>query len=112
MTDRKTHRDERMRTVEPATTAQLRRDIDEGRTGDKVKTIDPALSPLGTDDEAAGTPPGPRAIDTARRQEKQNRAPGESSASPRMQHSYAFILLLGALILAALAIVVWVTVRA
>jgi hypothetical protein len=37
---------------------QLRNDIDSGRTGDKVPYPDPAAAPLGTDDEAAGTPPG------------------------------------------------------
>jgi hypothetical protein len=36
---------------------QLRADIDSGRTGDKVAAPDPAMAPLGTDDEAAGTPP-------------------------------------------------------
>jgi len=43
------------------TTAQLKHDIDRGRGGDKVDVIDPATAPLGTDDEAAGTPPGPEA---------------------------------------------------
>jgi hypothetical protein len=35
---------------------QLRRDIDSGATGDKVRASDPAAAPLGTDEEAAGTP--------------------------------------------------------
>lgn len=35
---------------------RLRADIDRGRTGDKVDWPDPAAAPLGTDDEAAGTP--------------------------------------------------------
>lgn len=34
----------------------LRRDIDAGRSRDKVAFPDPAAAPLGTDDEAAGTP--------------------------------------------------------
>jgi hypothetical protein len=43
------------------TSAKLKHDIDRGRGGDKVHVIDPAAAPLGTDDEAAGTPPmGPR----------------------------------------------------
>ena len=43
------------------TSAKLKHDIDRGRGGDKVGVIDPAAVPLGTDDEAAGTPPtGPR----------------------------------------------------
>ncbi|ALA19183.1 MULTISPECIES: hypothetical protein [Chelatococcus] len=40
----------------PATVERLRRDIDLGKTGDKVPFPDPAAAPLGTDDEAAGTP--------------------------------------------------------
>jgi hypothetical protein len=35
---------------------QLSADIDSGRTGDKNPALDPSLAPLGTDDEAAGTP--------------------------------------------------------
>jgi hypothetical protein len=57
------------------TTAELKAEIDAGRTGDKVDARDLAAVPLGTDDEAAGTldtqarialaratelPPGPR----------------------------------------------------
>jgi len=40
----------------PATVERLRRDIDLGKTRDKVPFPDPAAAPLGTDDEAAGTP--------------------------------------------------------
>ena len=43
-----------MSRLSGATTDQLRHDIDQGRTGDKVP--DPAVAPLGTDEEAAGTP--------------------------------------------------------
>lgn len=39
------------------TSAQLKGDIDGGPTGDKDAILDPAMAPLGTDDEAAGTPP-------------------------------------------------------
>lgn len=34
----------------------LREAIDRGESGDKVAVTDPAAAPLGTDDEAAGTP--------------------------------------------------------
>ncbi len=51
------------------TTAQLKADIDSGRTGDKIAFFDPGLSPLGTDDEAAGTPAEPSRIRLARRLE-------------------------------------------
>jgi hypothetical protein len=51
------------------TIAQLRDDIDAGRTGDKVDWPDPAVVPLGTDEEAAGTPPDAWAVETALRLE-------------------------------------------
>ena len=35
---------------------RLRADIDRGRTGDKIDWPDPAAAPLGTDEEAGGTP--------------------------------------------------------
>jgi hypothetical protein len=38
------------------TTEQLRIAIDQGKAGDKVDVTDPAAAPLGTDDEAGGTP--------------------------------------------------------
>ena len=41
----------------PRTTDALRSDIDSAKTGDKIDFPDPAMVPLGTDDEAAGTPP-------------------------------------------------------
>jgi hypothetical protein len=51
------------------TAAMLKADIDSGRTGDKVGVLDPGLSSLGTDDEAAGRPPSPFRIALARYQE-------------------------------------------
>ncbi|MBA1155606.1 hypothetical protein H0S73_05575 [Microvirga sp. Marseille-Q2068] len=59
--------------TEGSTTAQLKGDIDSGRTGDKTQVFDPGLSPLGTDDEAAGTPPTPAQVDQARHQESSAR---------------------------------------
>ncbi|MCG7393186.1 hypothetical protein MHY87_09735 [Microvirga sp. ACRRW] len=56
-----------------STSAQLKGDIDSGRTGDKNPVLDPGLSPLGTDDEAAGTSPSPEQVDLARRQESVDR---------------------------------------
>ncbi|HEY8615686.1 hypothetical protein [Phenylobacterium sp.] len=70
-----------------ATTAQLRNDIQSGRTGDKVGGLDLAASPLGTDDEAAGTPPSPETVAHAREQEQagrpQNATP--NAATPDLQ---------------------------
>jgi hypothetical protein len=51
------------------TSAQLKGDIDSGRTGDKNPVFDLALAPLGTDDEAAGHPPSAHRIGMARRYE-------------------------------------------
>jgi len=54
------------------TSAQLKHDIDSGRTGDKIAGFDPAAAPLGTDEEAGGySPTGPeiaqaRALETGR----------------------------------------------
>ena len=53
-----------------STTAQLKADIDSGRTGDKVAFPDPGLSPLGTDDEAGGSSASPQLIQKVREQEK------------------------------------------
>jgi hypothetical protein len=70
------------RTVEPLdpppesgrpTTAMLKGDIDSGRTGDKNPVFDPGLSPLGTDDEAAGRPPSAFRVALARRLESAER---------------------------------------
>lgn len=52
------------------TADRLRRDIDSGKTRDKVDHPDPAAAPLGTDDEAAGNPPTVEEVDDAMRQEK------------------------------------------
>ena len=48
-------------------TAMLKGDVDSGRTGDKNPVFDPGLSPLGTDDEAAGRPPSTARVALARR---------------------------------------------
>lgn len=59
--------------------SQLRDDIDSGRTGDKIAASDPAAAPLGTDDEAGGTPPDPQRVAAAQAQE---RAQGEAAEKP------------------------------
>jgi hypothetical protein len=56
--------------AKPATTAQLRDDIDHGRTGSKIHAADPAAAPLGTDEEAAGTPPSGEVVQQARNYER------------------------------------------
>jgi hypothetical protein len=52
--------------VPGSTVEQLRDDIDHGRACDKVDAPDPAVAPLGADDEAAGTPPTSIAVEAAR----------------------------------------------
>lgn len=54
-----------------STVSQLRHDIDSGLTRDKVAAPDPAAAPLGTDDEAAGTPASPQAVEMAHKEELQ-----------------------------------------
>ena len=67
----------------PPTTQQLKADIDTGKTGDKVvEGFDLGLSPLGTDDEAAGSPNTPEQVAMARALEKRGapQPPAEQSA--------------------------------
>ncbi|KAF0100630.1 MAG: hypothetical protein FD144_3208 [Rhodospirillaceae bacterium] len=49
--------------------SRLKDDINSGRTGDKVAAFDPAAAPLGTDEEAAGTPVSAAAVEMARASE-------------------------------------------
>lgn len=51
------------------TMSRLRHDIDSGKTGDKIPVEDPAAAPLGTDEEAAGTPVPPEAVAQAHKYE-------------------------------------------
>lgn len=83
-----------------STTAQLKGDINSGRTGDKNEVFDPGLSPLGTDDEAAGVSPSPAQVDLARHQESTARwANSNDKDSYAHQHSskalYAFVGFIG-----------------
>ena len=59
-----------------STLAQLKDDIDKGKTGQRARTGDPGLSMLGTDDEAGGHPNSPELIDQMRKLE------ASSSAAP------------------------------
>src|SRR4051812_38695647 len=69
----------------PSNTAQLRADIDSGRTGDKIGGFDPAAAPLGTDEEAAGTPLSAAEIEQARQLEARPPTPNANAASPKLQ---------------------------
>lgn len=90
------------------TTEQLRDDIDRGRTGDKVNASDPAAAPLGTDEEAAGTPLSGDVVRQARDYERRNgrklQESGDYTWSPSamMLMYVAIILALAALVSAGL----------
>lgn len=64
------------------TSAQLKADINSGATGDKIAVFDPGLSSLGTDDEAAGTPPSTEAIALARRNERRSGFGSNGASTP------------------------------
>ena len=65
------------------TADDLRVDIDRGVTGDKIPGSDPAAAPLGTDAEAAGTPPTRREVDI----EARSRTVLPHTDAPRRRHA-------------------------
>jgi hypothetical protein len=68
-------------------TSRLRADIDAGKTGDKTPGEDPAAAPLGTDEEAAGTPIDPALAEQVRRGERRpdGDALSRQNAAPRAE---------------------------
>jgi len=85
-----------------STADRLRNDIDSGRTGDKVAASDPAAAPLGTDEEAAGTPPSREAVELARRHEVVRAdPPHERVASGSVVLYSALIVVMAALLVGA-----------
>lgn len=105
---------EQTREAQP-TTQQLVHDIDRGLTGDKIPAQDPAAAPLGTDDEAAGTPPSPEVVGDARGREavghppdmrliQGHQGPDRRKAPGSLMHLSALAVVLGLLLAAALAI--------
>jgi hypothetical protein len=65
----------------------LRAAIDSGHTGDKVAVSDPAAAPLGTDAEAAGTPPTPGEVAQSRSHE--SRPGARAQMSPGLTRNLA-----------------------
>lgn len=100
----------------PDNVTQLRGDINRGETGDKVAGNDPAAAPLGTDEEAAGTPPSGAEVAAARQAERKPGAdPAPNAANPdqtptgRSGSSMSGTPVIRVLLLVvALALVVWV----
>src|SRR5215470_8989461 len=95
----------RRSVLNTSTISQLRDDIDAGRTGDKVDWPDPAAVPLGTDEEAAGTPPDPSAVETARRIEISR--PSKSIAHRDVGAAWLLIAFAVALGLGLVAWILW-----
>jgi hypothetical protein len=94
------------------TVARLRAEIDRGSTRDKVDVVDPAAAPLGTDDEAAGTPPSPERVARARYDEVRDDVPTDVNRSAPTRRRYplpplAIALLVGIGGLAVVAILGW-----
>ena len=96
--------------------SRLRADIDRGRTGDKTPGHDPAAAPLGTDDEAAGTPMPNDLAERVRAREvrsdgeqlaRQNATPSyeETLRTDRAANRLAPLWLVLAVVLAALGVV-------
>ena len=92
------------------TTAQLKDDIDSGRTGDKVRVGDAGLSPLGTDDEAGGRPNSPEAVALARQHETATPGRAKAVARDAADHRFDYRLLIGAavLVVVLLAVGLWI----
>jgi hypothetical protein len=88
-----------------STIAQLRNDIDAGRTGDKVDWPDPATVPLGTDEEAAGTPPDASAVEMALRLERSR--PSKSIAHRGVGAGWLLIAFTMALGIGLVAWILW-----
>lgn len=88
------------------TMSQLRRDIDRGRTGDKVDHPDPAAVPLGADEEAAGTPVPPSAVAEAHREEVAN-GPDAVGAAVSRTSSSMMLAVLAIFAVAVVVLVVW-----
>jgi hypothetical protein len=66
------------KTAENRYPDELRDKIDRGETGDKVAASDPALAPLGADEEAGGHRPAAQETEMAIEEEAQSEPPGKS----------------------------------
>ncbi len=87
------------------TVSQLKNDIDSGLTGDKVAAGDPGLSPLGTDDEAAGRPTSPERVAMARKQEQ--KIGRIATANDKPKSSIPVIAIIGMIVVVAVVVVVF-----
>ena len=97
------------------TTAMLKADIDSGRTGDKIGELDPGLSSLGTDDEAAGRPPSAFRIALAQYHETIRRwaAGGRSSTSAHQGQDGGLMVFVGLIVAIGVGLLagIWLAAR-
>lgn len=94
--------------------AQDKHRIDRGEGGDKAPGFDPAAAPLGTDEEAAGTPARPDPMHTTRRPGRPAglTASPEDSIAPdampaRKRGTAGFAMAIVVLALVAIAVALW-----
>jgi hypothetical protein len=90
-------------------TARPRADIEAEETGDKTPGEDPAAAPLGTDEEATGTPIAPELAEQIRRMERRpaGEALSRQNATARREDAPAFENRTGG----ALAALLWLDAR-
>lgn len=84
-------------TAKGSTVDQLRNDIDQGRTGEKrprrdADAPDVAAAPLGTDDEAAGTPADAAVVARVRRAESAKGQPHEEHTPSWLWHFIGIVV--------------------
>ena len=98
--------------IEP-NTAQLRDEIPSGRTPSKTSARDPAMAPFDTDDEAAGRPAPPEAVQRALAEENLRRTQEINRHARRgpVGKLAGVVLLIGLLTLAGL-VVAWLMIVA
>lgn len=89
------------------TTQELKRDVNAGKTGDKIpQGFDPGLSTLGTDDEAAGTPNTPEQVASAIRLETRGAAsPSAEQGSDNPKRAMPAVWIMVAAIVAVIAVI-------
>lgn len=86
------------------TTEQLRADIDEGRTRDKVDHPDPATAPLGTDAEAAGAPPSRQSVAADRERAHANERPRDGQGPPPGGRPWLIWAIVAVVVIAGIAL--------
>jgi hypothetical protein len=89
------------------TTEQLRIAIDQGRGGNKVDATDPAAAPLGTDDEAGGSPNTAAQVRSAAAQEIHARPSSARQRTSGIGHAWWLIGFTAIMSVSIIASVFW-----